>query len=65
LSRVENTLDFDQLPEPTSYYREDEESLKKLLRRLFGFDGRISSKLMLEANDHENADEEAEDFEDE
>jgi hypothetical protein len=66
LSRIENTLGFAELPELTSYYLSDEESLKKLLlRRLFGFDDRISSKRMSRANDHENADEEADDFEDE
>jgi hypothetical protein len=57
----------DQLPEPTHYNRLDEEALKKTLLRLFGFDGRSSSKLthQSQANEQESADEEAEDFEDE
>jgi hypothetical protein len=56
----------DQLPEPTHYYRSDEDALKKTLLRLFGFDGRTPPKLanQSQANGQENADEEAEGFED-
>jgi hypothetical protein len=57
----------DQLPEPTHYYRSDEETLKKTLLRLFGFDGRAPSMLahLSNCNGEENADEPTEDFEDE
>jgi hypothetical protein len=56
----------DQLPEPDRYCRCDEDALKKTLLRLFGFDGRTPPKLthQSQANGQENADEEAEDFED-
>jgi hypothetical protein len=53
----------DQLPESTHYYRSDEGAPKKTLLRLFGFDGRASSKL----GDHSHAvndETEVEDFED-
>jgi len=53
----------DQLPEPTTYYRGDEESLKRVLLRLFVFDGHISSKPMSQPDDEESADEEAVDSE--
>jgi hypothetical protein len=57
--------DPDQLPEP-NYYRSDDDALKKTQLRLFGFDCRTPFKLadQSEANGRENADEEAEDFED-
>jgi hypothetical protein len=57
----------DQHPEPDRYYRSDEDALKKTLLRFFGFDGRIPPKLAhrSQANGQENANEEAEDFEDE
>jgi hypothetical protein len=56
----------DQLPEPT-HYHSDDEALKKTLLRLFGFDGRTPPKLtnQSQADGQENADDEAEDFEDE
>jgi hypothetical protein len=48
-------LDPDQLPEPSSYYRGDDEPLKKLLLRLIGVDGPFlhgsHARHMLEATD--------------
>ena len=63
----ETTRNPDQLPEPDRYYRSDEDALKKALLRLFGFDGCTAPKLhhQSKANERENAEEEAEDFEDE
>jgi hypothetical protein len=63
---LETARNPDQLPEPTHYYHSDEDALKKTLLRLFGFDGRTPSKLthQSQANGQEDADEEAEGFED-
>jgi hypothetical protein len=56
----------DQLPEPDRYCRSAGDSFNKTLLRFFGFDGRTSPKLndQSQGDDQENADEEAEDFED-
>ena len=56
----------DQFPEPTRYYRSDEDAFKKTLLRLFGFDGRTAPKptQQSQANEQQSTYEEAEDFED-
>jgi hypothetical protein len=41
-------------PEPTPYFRSDDDAFKKTLQRLFGFDGQLPRKLIAAQSDHAN-----------